>query len=145
MIVVLFMATFWVGKWLRTQQSSDVIQVERIQTPTVCDPSHKACEIKVASHIVSLEFLQPVSALKKFPVLVKADVNHLQQVGLRFYMQGMNMGYNTFELQQGTSGQWTGEIILPVCSTGSKDWHVELQLLFEDRLVISDFYFKQAG
>jgi len=145
-IVVLFAAAFLGGKWLQKKQSSEVIQVERIQPYTVCDPSLKACKFKLDSHSVSFEFLQQASALKPFSVAVKTDINNLQQVGLRFYMQGMSMGYNTFELQPIDGGQWKADIVLPVCSTGSKDWHVELQLLFDNnRLLISDFYFKQTN
>lgn len=139
------MTAFLGGKWLQKKQSSEVIQVERIQSSDICDPTLKACRIVVDSHFVSLKFLQQASALKAFPVLVTTDIKNLQQVGLRFYMRGMSMGYNTFELQKMDAGQWQSDIILPVCSTGSKDWHVELQLLFENRLVISDFYFKQTN
>ncbi len=145
LIAVLLLASFMGTKWLQKKQTSDVIQVERVQALQDCDPSLRACDINVSNHKVTLSFLQTASALKPFPVLILADIPGLQQAGLRFYMQGMDMGFNTFEMLQVEEGKWQADVILPVCSTGSKNWHVELQLLFENHLVISDFYFKQSN
>jgi len=144
-IVFIFSITFFGGQWLQKKQSPEVLNVERIQAHKNCDPTQHPCEINVTSHSVFINFLSEPSALKPFSVLVQTEIENLQQVGLRFYMQGMSMGYNTFELRKVKNTQWQSDIVLPVCSTGSKDWHVELQLLFDKRLVISDFYFKQKN
>ncbi len=143
MVLLVMVVAFYAGQWLQNvSQAPQVLTVERIQAGS-CDPSIKPCKIKVGQQKAELFFQQAPSPLKPFKAVVETDIKGLEQVGLRFYMQGMDMGYNTFELEQASQGRWQKDVILPVCSSGSKNWRVELQLLFKDRLLISDLGFKQ--
>lgn len=144
LVLVLMVTVYFGGQWLQqyTSQASQKITVERILAGH-CDPSENSCMISVKQQKAVLSFHQVSSALEPFMVVVETDIPDIEQLGLRFYMQEMDMGYNTFEMEKVSEGHWEKEVILPVCSSGSENWRVELQILQGDHLFISDLGFKQ--
>lgn len=72
----------------------------------------------------SVRFDRQPDALRPFQVtVVWPDV---QEVHASFQMHGMEMGFNRYRLVQQEPGRWQGEVMLPACIQGRKDWLVVL-------------------
>jgi hypothetical protein len=54
---------------------------------------------------------------------------HLELVFLDgFTMQGMEMGFNRYQLIKTAENKWVAEVTLPVCVQGRSDWEVTLMV-----------------
>ena len=58
---------------------------------------------------------------------LRATLPGARNVQARFMMQGMEMGLNRYRLQPANNGNWHGEVFLPACIQGRKDWILILE------------------
>lgn len=134
--------TFAFGQWLVTKtktKSSPIVQTLNISS---CDPTKNTCEIEYKKTKFILEFKDTVSGLVPFEVLVKSNNTQPDSITLSFDMQGMDMGYNLYNLKKNRAG-WSAMVILPVCSLGRNDWLMRVKLLFESESHVTEFKFTQ--
>lgn len=81
--------------------------------------------------VVALALPDAIKPLSPFPVQVHIAGKRaasVEKVAVSFTMQGMNMGFNRFELRRQTVEAWQGEALLPVCSMGRRDWRVTVEI-----------------
>ena len=132
--------TFAFGQWLGTKTNSNSI-VKTLNVSS-CDPTKNTCEIEYNKTIFILEFKGTASGLVPFEVLVKSNNTQPDSIELSFDMQGMDMGYNVYNLKKNRAG-WSAVVILPVCSLGRSDWLMRVKLLFENESYVTEFKFTQ--
>lgn len=126
-----------------TGQSYHSYEQVRLHGSSSCDVTQQAC-IRSADGIrLQLEIPDKPSALKPFAVTAQVDADHpvdIQQVNLIFTMQGMQMGELRQALQANGS-LWRGQAILPICTTGRRDWRVQVEVMAAKTIYVADYDF----
>jgi hypothetical protein len=90
--------------------------------PVACQNIVAGCALPISKG--SVRFDHQPDALKPFQISVEwPDVS---EVHASFQMHGMQMGFNRYRLVQQEPGRWQGEVMLPACIQGRKDWLVVL-------------------
>lgn len=110
-----------------------------------CQLRSRSCLARVKQHNVTLELVGTVHYLKPFQIKVSPqgfDELVIQRVVATFSMVGMEMGINRYILSKNSKGEWLGAVILPVCSSGRTDWHVELRLETNEMIYLSKYALK---
>jgi len=72
-------------------------------------------------------------ALRPFTLHLHATGESIKSVHVRFFMRGMGMGANRYQLIGDAAGDWRAAVTLPVCVSGRRDWVAEFDLRTERR------------
>ncbi len=107
--------------------------VLQLQTP--CDAAGAGCNAHGGGVHMLMRFKNKVQPLTRttFTVALEDFPDPAESITATFRMPGMNMGENRYVLVAGTGGVWRGDIMLPVCTSGRRDWVVEVQVLSKGR------------
>jgi hypothetical protein len=87
-----------------------------------CDSGRSVCVARQGDMTVSLRLGPPVRAMHALPVRVEVRGAQPSSVTVDFFMPAMNMGRNLYALTRAQTDRWIGEVILPVCTSGRRDW-----------------------
>jgi hypothetical protein len=90
-----------------------------------CPDLVQGCLVEFGEKKAEVRFLTAPTPLKRFDLVVNAP--DAGQVAADFAMQGMDMGPNHYVLQRTADGLWHGNIILPVCVSGTSKWVMTLE------------------
>lgn len=96
-----------------------------------CNPRTQSCLASYAKRSITLKLDESVHYLKPFQVKVFShgfEKSVIKHITAAFSMLDMEMGLNQFKMFEIKPGQWQGQVILPVCSSGRTDWKVEVWL-----------------
>lgn len=94
---------------------------------TGCQLAVDSCEIVIADSHFEVRIEGEVKALQPFVFRV-VDGNHvIEQAVVSFRMKAMAMGVNQYRLLKSEAG-WVADIVIPICTTGRRDWLVELEI-----------------
>ena len=88
--------------------------------PVPCADIVTGCALPLAE--ASIRFDRQPDALKPFHIAVLWP--GAREVRASFQMHGMEMGFNRYKLVEAEPGKWRGEVMLPACIQGRKDWLV---------------------
>ena len=95
-----------------------------------CKPVGIACFTENDDLSISLRLASEVQPLSTFSVEVTLEGRQapaMQTVAVHFTMPGMEMGVNRFSLTRESGNIWRGQAMLPICSTGRRDWLATVQ------------------
>lgn len=99
---------------------------EKAQTKTiaiVCQDIAQSC----GNAQFSMRFKEPPQVMKPLHLeLVFLDGQSIQNVHAGFAMQGMEMGFNRYQMTKTADAKWVAEVTLPVCVQGRSDWEMTL-------------------
>ncbi|MDH5393753.1 MAG: hypothetical protein OEY11_11250 [Gammaproteobacteria bacterium] len=86
------------------------------------------CLIRIgkASYAVSIE--GEVKPLQPFFVLIGDKDNAIVKAELNLKMKAMDMGQNKFNFKPTAQNSWRSTVIVPVCTTGKREWLIELTI-----------------
>ncbi len=107
-----------------------------------CNPVGKLCTVSDAGLTITLRLGDSIQPLTAFPVQVNLSgegATTVKKVTVYFTMLNMNMGFNRFDLSQQADKTWQGKALLPVCSTGRRDWRVTVEAA-SDKPYVGEFY-----
>lgn len=99
------------GYWLKRPAAA--------QTVTCIDPL-AGCRFTHRGTPVSLRFSAPPSALEAFELRV--SVPEAKKISVQFQMNGMDMGFNRYDLRPSGKQTFSAKVMLPVCISGRHDW-----------------------
>lgn len=143
LVLLTLLLSYLAGSWL--QRKPQVAQTDI--THSDCDLVAYACEIEQQGIRYRVEFSQTPSALTPFKVKLRvlqpADWQP-KAVSVSFSMPGMDMGFNTHQLQQ-VDDAWQAQVVLPVCSLSRNDWHLSVVLQTDAAHYQSEFVFLQPA
>ncbi len=122
-IILLLSAVLIVNYFLRQDVDDAVIRVEYSE----CRLGDENCKIIVAGHRLELFIEGEVKALKPFVVHIVDKDNVIEQAKVRFEMKAMDMGLNQYVFKKHDDG-WQANVVIPICTTGRRDWLVELDI-----------------
>lgn len=90
-----------------------------------CPDPLAGCTFNHAGLPVRVQFSQTPVPLEEFMLSVRAPGT--QRVSAEFQMEGMDMGFNRYDLRP-AAGIYSARITLPVCVSGRRDWIMTLTL-----------------
>jgi len=126
------------------QTSRDKMLVEFFTTPD-CDPRKSVCQAGHDGRKINLRLAESVRYLVPFKAEITTEGyenTHIKSITLKFNMEKMEMGLNTFVARQDESGKWQGTVLLPVCSSGGKKWRMVVLLDLYAELHRAEYYFQ---
>lgn len=113
-------------------------QIALQQEATVLEPSDRDCRVDQSRCSaqgepldVTLYFSEGAPVMKPFPIRAEIETHQSirpDTVSVDFQMVGMDMGQNEYRLESEKEGSWTGVAILPVCTTGRRDWQAVVEI-----------------
>ena len=91
----------------------------------VCANLNQGCALPLpgAPRIQVTGTLKPLS-----PFTVHLTGISAHSARIRFSMEGMEMGFNLYTLHPAPGGGVAGQVTLPVCVTGRRDWRMHIEL-----------------
>ncbi len=95
-------------------------------TTLTCADLSRGCATRLPDREVAVGLDGAVKPLKPFRIWVKAP--GARDVRARFTMAGMDMGFNLYTLRADDTGIFRGQVTLPVCVTGRRDWIMSLEV-----------------
>ncbi len=108
------------------KQYSQQATTEKAQTKIiaiVCPDIAQSC----GNAQFSVRFKEQPQVMKPLHLeLVFLDGQSIQNVYAGFAMQGMEMGFNRYQLIKASDAKWLAEVTLPVCVQGRSDWEMTL-------------------
>ncbi len=91
-----------------------------------CADLTAGCATRLHGREVAVGLDGAVRPLTPFRVWVKAT--GAREVLARFTMEGMDMGFNLYTLRVDGEGIFRGQVTLPMCVTGRRDWIMVLEI-----------------
>ena len=143
-LIILFLVFFSyaLGVWFNKERANQLSQKPSSIYQPDCDLNKQPCQVEDGDFKYVLSFNGEPSALKPFTVELAVESPELDQVDVNFEMEGMDMGYNRYQLRE-INNTWQADVILPVCSVGRNDWILNLELNAKGRLHLAKFHFNQ--
>jgi hypothetical protein len=144
MLLVSFFLLLRDGYFTR-DQNRQVYQQFRLIVDASCDITQTGCNSSADGIRLRLELKDSPGALQAFPAHVHIDgLQNPAQLDVRviFSMQGMDMGDLRQKLvfnQQ--SGEWSGQVILPICTSGRSDWLARVEVIDGKKIYAAEYAF----
>lgn len=91
-----------------------------------CADPVAGCRFDYRGAPVTLRFSARPAPLKAFELRVGAP--GAARVSAEFQMNGMEMGFNRYDLRPAGSGVFASSVTLPVCVSGRRDWTLYLEV-----------------
>lgn len=116
LLVLALIAIAAAGYWLK--RPAEAVAVACIDPLTGCSFSHHGSTVQVG-------FSAQPAPLQAFELGVRAP--GASRVSAEFQMNGMEMGFNRYDLRPG-DGIFASKVTLPVCVSGRRDWTLFLDI-----------------
>lgn len=142
LIFIVFVFSYGLGQWLG-QTSGDALVTSSLHN-SLCDPTTTECVVKSQAGGFRLSFEGEPSPLTPFNVKIKVDGVEPERIEIEFDMEEMDMGYNVYQLEK-LQADWSGRVILPVCSLGRNVWNLRVKLINGSEQAVTVFQFSQKN
>lgn len=117
LLIVALLAVAVAGYWLKRPAEAQAIACA--DPLAGCAFSHRGTPVKVI-------FLTPPTPLEAFDLSLSAP--GASRISAEFQMNGMEMGFNRYDLRTSGNAVFTAKITLPVCVSGRHDWTMYLDV-----------------
>jgi hypothetical protein len=117
LMVIALAAIAVAGYWLNRPAEAQAVACA--DPLTGCSFSHRGAP-------VSVHFSAYPKPLEAFEIRVSAP--GATRVSAEFQMNGMEMGFNRYDLHPAGNGSFVSSVTLPVCVSGRRDWTLYLEI-----------------
>jgi len=117
LLVVALGAIAVAGYWLNRPPEAQAV---------ACADPLAGCRFSHRGATVNVQFSARPTPLKAFEL--KVDAPKAARVSAEFQMNGMEMGFNRYDLRPAGSGAFASSVTLPVCVSGRRDWTLYLEV-----------------
>jgi hypothetical protein len=117
LLVVVLAAIAVAGYWLNRPAPAQAV---------ACADPLAGCRFSHRGAPVTLRFSARPKPLEAFELYVSAP--GASRIGAEFQMNGMEMGFNRYDLRLGGDGTFASKVTLPVCVSGRRDWTLFLEI-----------------
>lgn len=117
LLVVALAAIAVAGYWLKRPAEAQVIACANPLAG--CEFSHRGTAVKVI-------FSTAPKPLEAFELRISAP--GVTRISAEFQMNGMEMGFNRYDLRPAENGMLAAKVTLPVCVSGRRDWTMFLDI-----------------
>lgn len=130
----------WRNQYSAARQALQTLAAQR------CDPAQRDCTAELPDG-GRLEFAilpAPIRPLQPFRIEVALKNSGASQISVEFDGTQMSMGTHRIALQR-QNDRFSGEAMLPVCTTGAMEWSATLIVLQNSRTLAVPFHFDVAA
>jgi hypothetical protein len=117
LLIVALIAIAAAGYWLKRPAVAQAV---------ACRDPLAGCVFHHHGTAVTVMFSVTPSPLDAFELRIHAP--GARQLRAEFQMNGMEMGFNRYDLRRAEDGMWTATVTLPVCVSGRHDWTAYLEI-----------------
>ncbi|MHB0972874.1 MAG: hypothetical protein ACYC0P_01350 [Thiobacillus sp.] len=117
LLVVVLAAIAMAGYWLNRPAASQAV---------ACADPLAGCSFNRQGATVTVRFSARPTPLEAFELSVAAP--GASRVSAEFQMNGMEMGFNRYDLHPAGNGTYASRVTLPVCVSGRRDWTLTLEI-----------------
>ena len=117
LLVVVLAAIAVAGYWLSRPAASQAV---------ACADPLAGCRFSHRGTTVMLRFSVHPKPLEAFELRVSAP--GAARMSAEFQMNGMEMGFNRYDLRPAGNGMFASKVTLPVCVSGRRDWTLYLDI-----------------
>ena len=117
LLVVVLAAIAVAGYWLSRPAASQAV---------ACADPLAGCSFSHRGATVMLRFSARPKPLEAFELRVSAP--GAARISAEFQMNGMEMGFNRYDLRPTGNGMFASRVTLPVCVSGRRDWTLYLEI-----------------
>jgi hypothetical protein len=117
LLVFALLAIAFTGYWLKRPAPAQAV---------VCAEPLAGCTFIHRGSAVKLVFSTPPKPLESFDLRIHAP--GVTRISAAFQMNGMDMGFNRYDLRSTGSGTFIAKVTLPVCVSGRHDWTLHLEV-----------------
>jgi len=113
--------------------SESRLPLSRLTLSQPCDVE-QGCQAVAESVAVTVAFGAEPRGLQPFPIRIQIEGDQqADSVTVAFSMQAMDMGSNRYRLSADGPGGWSGDITLPICTSGRTDWVADVDFVVAGR------------
>ena len=106
---------------------------ELIVVDANCHLNLKECVFSKDDMILTVSTEGKIQTLKPFVIKIKDQSSRIEQALVDLSMVDMDMGKNQFVFEKLNSTEWQASVVIPVCTTGRRDWQVDLRIKTSDK------------
>jgi hypothetical protein len=117
LLVFTLLAIAVAGYWLKRPAKAQAV---------MCADPLAGCAFLHHGTAVQLVFSTRPKPLESFELRVSAP--GATRISAAFQMNGMDMGFNRYDLRTAGEGTFVSKVTLPVCVSGRRDWTVYLDI-----------------
>ena len=117
LLVVALVAIAVAGYWLNRPPEAQAV---------ACADPLAGCSFSDHGAKVTVQFSVRPTPLKAFEL--KVDAPKATRVSAEFQMNGMEMGFNRYDLRPAGNGAFASNVTLPTCVSGRRDWTLYLEV-----------------
>ncbi len=117
LLIVALIGIAAAGYWLKRPAEAQAI---------ACVDPLAGCGFSHHGTAVTLRFSTQPAPLEPFDLGV--DAPGASRISAAFQMNGMDMGFNRYDLKPDANGVFVARVTLPVCVSGRRDWTVFLDI-----------------
>jgi len=100
---------------------------------SACRLDLQKCDISVNNTVLTVSTAGDLQPLKPFIIKIKNPSSDIKNAVVDLSMIDMDMGKNQFVFEQLNPTEWQASVISPVCTTGRRDWRLDLTIKTADK------------
>ena len=117
LLVVALVAIAIAGYWIKRPVEAQAVAC--VDPLAGCTFDHRGTAARVM-------FLTPPAPLESFELRINAP--GATRISAGFQMNGMDMGFNRYDLRPAENGMLAAKVTLPICVSGRRDWTLYLDV-----------------
>lgn len=117
LLVFALLAIAVAGYWLKRPAEAQAV---------ACHDPLAGCRFVHRSIPVIVRFSAQPAPLEAFDLRINAP--GVNRISAAFQMNGMDMGFNRYDLHPAQNGHFVAHVTLPVCVSGRRDWTLFLEV-----------------
>jgi len=94
-----------------------------------CDLGKEKCKVNLAESELEIAIHGEIKALQIFTISIIDDDNLIEHANVDLKMKAMDMGKNRFAFVKSGVHSWKSDVVIPVCTTGRRDWLFEFEFI----------------
>jgi hypothetical protein len=106
-----------------------------------CSVVGEGCIAERGAMKLRFRIVSEIQPMQPFEIELEVP-DEVDAAGVDFTMVDMDMGLNRYRLVRGEDGLWRGNAMLPVCTTGRRDWLATLEIADDGTVYVAEFFFE---
>ncbi|MDH5516699.1 MAG: hypothetical protein OEY36_02625 [Gammaproteobacteria bacterium] len=95
---------------------------------SACRLTTEDCPLQYDTAAYTVSISDDVKALRPFFISITDPAQKITKAVLNLKMREMDMGQNRYTFSRVSADSWRAKVIIPVCTSGKRNWLIELSV-----------------